>query len=776
MLAVRSDEALSRLREAHGVLRAEVGGLAQVLAPDREEAGDLSVAELVEIPPGLEAALAACLAEGLEAGLDDAAPSGWQVLPNLPPAPLPEPATPLDRLVAAPPALRRALSQAGLVEEADGRALQALLRPGQCLVTRTGGLWRWDGYRVRSGVPSQAALRLLQRTRLHAARGRLAEAEAGLPPAVAQAAGQGVQRDRAEEAMRAARTRRTLAEQGLSQARAAENGVARRDAEGRARLDALGPQLDRARAALREAEAGLAQAQAAWDPLPTPEALAGALTRAAADEAGAAAAAAQARDARRSAEATLSRVRAAAAARLAAHAESAVLRQTLRPLLDRAVDEAAAALAARTAARDGLEALEGGEGAPAALAATLRMRRDDAADADKDVAARRERLLQARQALAERTSARDRLAASLLEGRSRLEALATRRALAAAERDEASAALRVAVATAADLPDPEPLGRRADAARLALSEARAAERSAEAACAALAAEQAALDARQGPLVAGLAEWRGRREAAMASMRAATLRLEAAQAARDVAAAAPAEAERRAQALHASIDAAEAALGAAAERLGRAELAARAALAAGRAGEAALGEAREAATRAEVRAEQAQAALAQLLADTPLPPGPGPGPGSAGRSGAGRPVRRRRGRPAPAHGAAHTATATRSARSTCAPSSNWHEAETRRRDRARARRAEAAIARLRGQIGHLNREGRERLVAVFDAVDGHFRRLFARMFERRPGAAGAGGLGRSARRRDGDLRAAAGQEAGHAVAAVGRRTGADRARR
>ena len=39
----------------------------------------------------------------------------------------------------------------------------------------------------------------------------------------------------------------------------------------------------------------------------------------------------------------------------------------------------------------------------------------------------------------------------------------------------------------------------------------------------------------------------------------------------------------------------------------------------------------------------------------------------------------------------------------------------------------AIARLRGSIGHLNREGRERLVKVFQEVDQHFRQLFSRMF-------------------------------------------------
>jgi chromosome segregation protein len=40
---------------------------------------------------------------------------------------------------------------------------------------------------------------------------------------------------------------------------------------------------------------------------------------------------------------------------------------------------------------------------------------------------------------------------------------------------------------------------------------------------------------------------------------------------------------------------------------------------------------------------------------------------------------------------------------------------------------AAIAKLRGSVGHLNREGRERLSAVFVDIDKHFQALYARMF-------------------------------------------------
>ena len=58
-----------------------------------------------------------------------------------------------------------------------------------------------------------------------------------------------------------------------------------------------------------------------------------------------------------------------------------------------------------------------------------------------------------------------------------------------------------------------------------------------------------------------------------------------------------------------------------------------------------------------------------------------------------------------------------------------EAEARHGQSA-AEQAELAEAvnRLRGSIGSLNREGRERLRAAFEEVDGHFRRLFTRLFD------------------------------------------------
>ncbi len=80
-------------------------------------------------------------------------------------------------------------------------------------------------------------------------------------------------------------------------------------------------------------------------------------------------------------------------------------------------------------------------------------------------------------------------------------------------------------------------------------------------------------------------------------------------------------------------------------------------------------------------------------------------------------------------------------------------------------------RLRQGIANLNREGRKRLLEAFDAVNGHFGRLFKTLF---------GGGSAELKLVDSDdplevgardLRLPAGQAAAGADAAVGRREGA-----
>jgi chromosome segregation protein len=71
----------------------------------------------------------------------------------------------------------------------------------------------------------------------------------------------------------------------------------------------------------------------------------------------------------------------------------------------------------------------------------------------------------------------------------------------------------------------------------------------------------------------------------------------------------------------------------------------------------------------------------------------------------------------------------SAPSISSPNANWPNwREAARPPPRSAKNSGVAIDRLRGSIGSLNREGRARLLAAFEAVDGHFRSLFTTLFD------------------------------------------------
>ncbi|MBL9095996.1 MAG: chromosome segregation protein SMC [Alphaproteobacteria bacterium] len=159
-------------------LKAEARALSEMLATGVGE-GFVPVIDLVHVTPGFEAALGAALGDDLNVPVDAAAPIFWHELPPLDPSqPLPSGVQSLSDLVQAPEALSRRLLQIGVVEREQGAALQSRLLPGQCLVTREGDLWRWDGFTTTAEAPTAAAVRLRQRNRLADLEGTVASAEA----------------------------------------------------------------------------------------------------------------------------------------------------------------------------------------------------------------------------------------------------------------------------------------------------------------------------------------------------------------------------------------------------------------------------------------------------------------------------------------------------------------------------------------------------------------------------------------------------------------------
>ncbi|BAV51731.1 chromosome partition protein Smc [Mesorhizobium sp. 113-1-2] len=245
VIDARATESAARppLQDARAELariETEARTLAKIL---NAASGDLfpSVLEQISVERGFETALGAALGEDLDVPLDRSAPAHWgesQIQPG--DAALPEGIKSLASVVRAPAQLARRLAQIGIVEAADGRRLQALLAPGQRLVSREGALWRWDGLTASADAPTAAAQRLAQKN-------RLAELDAEAVQAT-------LVLRHAEEAL-------AQAEQALRQASEAERNTrqAGRDAQHR---------LDAARNALAEAEkAGgeLASRRAALD-------------------------------------------------------------------------------------------------------------------------------------------------------------------------------------------------------------------------------------------------------------------------------------------------------------------------------------------------------------------------------------------------------------------------------------------------------------------------------------------------------------------------------
>ena len=161
-----ANENLQDVRGIDATMAAEQKALTEVLQVD--DAGLWPpLIDAVEVQPGYEAALGAALGEDLAYPADEAAPIHWQTFAGYAETTaLPENVVAIATLVRGPAALDRRLSQIGLVDDADGARLAGQLGPGQRLVSKSGAMWRWDGFTVTANAESAAAVRLAQRNRL----------------------------------------------------------------------------------------------------------------------------------------------------------------------------------------------------------------------------------------------------------------------------------------------------------------------------------------------------------------------------------------------------------------------------------------------------------------------------------------------------------------------------------------------------------------------------------------------------------------------------------
>jgi chromosome segregation protein len=154
-------DALSHLTR----LQAEIDAL-QFLLADTGNPDEVPVGDLLTVRDGMEDALAAYLAEELNAPIKSGASSYWRGGSggDLRPA---EGSQPLADFIDGAPDLAATLAGVGIVEDAaTAETMQASLTPGQALTTISGGLWRWDGFVRKTGAGDKSAERIRQRQRL----------------------------------------------------------------------------------------------------------------------------------------------------------------------------------------------------------------------------------------------------------------------------------------------------------------------------------------------------------------------------------------------------------------------------------------------------------------------------------------------------------------------------------------------------------------------------------------------------------------------------------
>ena len=236
-------------------LKAEAKALSETLSAGVSE-GFSPVIDLLQVTPGFEAALGAALGEDLNVPLDVSAPIHWRTLEGEADLPaLPEGVQPLSSVLQAPEALMRRLSQTGLVARDEGHAMQPRLRPGQCVVSREGDLWRWDGLTATAEAPLASAVRLKQRNRLADVTGTIGSVELHLAELRGHHGAARVAREACEAEERQARTALREADAAAAAARSALAETETRHAQSAARLQSLQERRDGLVASQAEAAA-----------------------------------------------------------------------------------------------------------------------------------------------------------------------------------------------------------------------------------------------------------------------------------------------------------------------------------------------------------------------------------------------------------------------------------------------------------------------------------------------------------------------------------------
>ncbi|MCW9032912.1 MAG: chromosome segregation protein SMC [Rhodospirillales bacterium] len=270
----RAGEAVSSFQETQAVLtklQAEEEALSELLASTGQDQWP-PVVDLLTVDPGFETALGAALGEDLSASTDKDAPLHWLPMSSSQQrANLPDGVKPLTQYVSGSNLLKNRLSQIGIVVSSEeGDRLCEYLSQGQRLVSKDGGLWRWDGLTMAPGAPTPAAIRLEQRNRLNALRGKIENAERDVEARQAQLEEiRELEADSVEEEHMARESVR-VADGAYAQAWEARMELRQRASEQATRLASVLENVERLTAEVEEAAIQVEEAKTAFDSLSEP--------------------------------------------------------------------------------------------------------------------------------------------------------------------------------------------------------------------------------------------------------------------------------------------------------------------------------------------------------------------------------------------------------------------------------------------------------------------------------------------------------------------------
>ncbi len=272
--AARASHAVGNVQEAQAILtklEAEEAALAELLENTGQDQWP-PIVDLLRVDPGYETALGAALGEDLSASTDKDAPLHWLPVESLNAGvDLPQGTTPLSDYVSGADLVAARLRQIGVVESEDeGQRCASQLSLGQRLVSRDGGLWRWDGLTMAPGAPTPAAIRLKQRNRLNVLRGKIETAESNVEAAQGRLDEiRELEADSVEEE-RLARESVRVADGAFAQAREARMDLRQRASEQATRLASVLENVERLAVEVEEAGIQAEEAKNAFESLPAP--------------------------------------------------------------------------------------------------------------------------------------------------------------------------------------------------------------------------------------------------------------------------------------------------------------------------------------------------------------------------------------------------------------------------------------------------------------------------------------------------------------------------